>query len=179
MEENLKEIKAKKRKDGYIEPLQELIGVGDINSAEKQQVFGVWKAYLDTKQQKKLEEKQCVTWEQYFKKLRNYCMENISPDLVALARHAYEICYVENPKKAKDFLWDCFGDVVRGEFEKIYIMAQVPEKDEFGEIEYLGKKYVEKTVYLRDYGEELGEIDMSECQDLDSLVYGETEDDEI
>lgn len=179
MEENLKEIKSKKKVENVAQPLNDIMGGGDNNGAEKEQVLGVWKSYLETKQQKKLEEKQCVTWEQYFKKIRNYCMENISPDLVSLARHAYQICYIENPKKAKDFLWDCFGEVVRGEFEKYYIMAQVPEKDESGGIEYLGKKYIEKTVYLRDYGEELGEIDMSECNDLDSLIYCAAEDDEI
>jgi hypothetical protein len=101
--------------------------------------------------------KQNVSGETKFKNIEQYNKyirqgtHFISTNLSELVNLAVKICYEDNPKDGKQFLWDIFGD---GVIENIAINRQellnMPFADNSGEIEYLGGRYSMREVILKN-----------------------------
>lgn len=98
------------------------------------------------------------TLEQYGKHIRKLAHQ-ISTDNQELANLAVVICYEVHPSDSKTFAWNVFGE---GIIENVRTNCQekifVPQIDQAGDIEYLGKKYSMKELkifreeeYLNDY----------------------------
>jgi hypothetical protein len=95
--------------------------------------------YKNFKSNQALSDSDFSTYQQFYKQLRNVCLEEISSNLKYLANLAIEICYKDNKKR--DFVWDCFGKgVVQNLLDKSNIV-RVPYKTDCGEIEYLFDRY--------------------------------------
>lgn len=109
----------------------------------------VWQEYIDFKKSKQLSTSEFSTYEQYYKSLRNYCLENLSSDIKELANLAVYLCYKESPTKPKDFCWDVFGAGIVENLKESHSKLKVPYLSFDGDIEYLGEHYA------------MGEIDLT------------------
>lgn len=104
------------------------------------------KEYDDFKKLKQLKESDYSTYQQYYKFLRNDCLEKISSNIQELANLAVYICYKLNPSKQKNFCWDVFGGgIVENLIEK-NSSAHVPILDKNGNVDYLYDKYSMKQI---------------------------------
>lgn len=148
MENELCEIKSKKSNIGF-SAFYELWTDDDLDYSLVEPMDTLRKKYLDFKQSTKLCQTDYVTWEQYFKAVRNEALNNICNNIVELAKTAAYLCYVVYGNKGKDFLWDCFGAGMTERAEEKFRMAKIPVLDTLGRIEYLGKKYWEYDVSVR------------------------------
>lgn len=99
------------------------------------------KDYEYFKKSKQLKSSEFSTYEQYFKFLRNDCLEKISSDIKELANLAVYICYSDTTSKPKDFCWDVFGAGIIENIQTKRTKAQVPHIFENGQISYLGENY--------------------------------------
>lgn len=107
-----------------------------------------YKQYLDFKKTKQLANSPYSTYEQYFKYLRNDCLEKISCNIKELANLSVYICYKLYPNKPKDFCWDVFGGGIVDNLSENKLSVSVPHLDENGDIEYLGQRYKMDEVLL-------------------------------
>lgn len=97
--------------------------------------------YGDFKKTKQLKNSEFTTYEQYYKFLRNKCLQDISSNIQELANLAVYICYFLNPTKPKDFCWDVFGGGIVDNLKEKHPTARVPKLSPTGDVEYLGEKY--------------------------------------
>jgi hypothetical protein len=117
---------------------------------------GLFQDYNAFRSSKMLEESEYNTYEQYYATLNRRAYEEISNNSTELANLAVRLCYVEKGKKAKSFVWDCFGEEVldniiayeRKKSADGEVAAVFPVRSDDGEIEYLGKKYANRVFYL-------------------------------
>ena len=160
MESNLKEIKRKNKHCDNELLATILCGECEID-IDKLAMIRDLKAEYDTFiKSNQLKDSQFLTYEQYWKHLRLFALANISSNIQELARLAAIICYKENPKKQKDFVWDLFGIGVVENLKERFNTIKVPILSEFGDIDYLHEQY------------ELVDVDISgsietEIQDID------------
>lgn len=165
LEKELVSVKSKKQKEKF-----DLYGVlwgedEELDNSILEAVEAVRDEYLAFRKNTKLEQTDFVTWEQYFKSLRVRSLNEISNNLVELAKYATYICYRKYPKKAKDFVWDCFGAGITKRAKEIYQVAEIPVLCETGNIEYLGKNYKSEIIPI---GGKVGYVDLSAI-DLEKL----------
>lgn len=100
-----------------------------------------YKEYTDFKKSKQLKISEFSTYEQYYKYLRNDCLEKISSNIQELANLSVYICYQMFPSRQKDFCWDIFGNGIVENLKLKTKFAKVPHLSENGDIEYLGEKF--------------------------------------
>lgn len=120
--------------------------------------------YLRFKKEKQLKDSSFNTYEQYFKALRNECLQEISNNIQELANLAVWLCYKVNPTKGKDFAWDIFGSGILKNLMGESCEVEIPQKSQFGDIEYLGSKYTKNKLKLKN-----GEIDLEEMFKFDDF----------
>lgn len=125
--------------------------------------------YLAFKKNKAFETSEYVSWEQYFKAIRDKCFENISSNIKELGRHSAYICYEIYKNKPKDFVWDCFGRGLLLELMTRKDIASMPILSDFGNIEYLGKMYWRTIIDLYASSKESNslELESAEIVELD------------
>lgn len=147
MQAQLKEIKTI-GKDKNTEELFEKLYNADIplDEIKLELLLEKRKDYDDFKKLKQLKESEFSTYEQYYKFLRNDCLEKISSNMQELANLAIYICYKLNPNKPKNFCWDVFGSGIVDNLKEKNKNANVPCLDEKGDIEYLYSKYSMKKL---------------------------------
>ena len=134
----------------------------------------VWQEYNDFKKSKQLSTSEFSTYEQYYKSLRNYCLENLSSDIRELANIAVSLCYKENPSKPKDFCWDVFGAGIVENLKETHEKANVPYLSFDGNIEYLGNYYTMGEVDLHSLGDTMDDSDIFadlDCEDSDEDIF--------
>lgn len=163
MEKDLVEIKSKKEKEDF--NLYDILwGESEIDPYILQDMENVRKEYLKFKQSTKLVQTEFVTWEQYFKSIRIDCLQNISNNLIELAKYATFLCYKKYANKGKDFVWDCFGAGITQQMKNKHSIANIPILDDMGDIEYLGKKYWDAVVPVN------GEIQNENAVDIEDII---------
>ena len=142
MQKNLKDInKIPKKCDNQV--IFEKLYNNDIllDNSKLNLMIDKYTAYYDFKKSKQLKSSEFSNYEQYYKYLRNDCLEKISSNIQELANIAVYICYQLFPSKPKDFCWDVFGSGILENIKTKNKVAKVPCKNQFGEIEYLGEKF--------------------------------------
>lgn len=142
MQEQLKDVKPKNKNcdnQKIFEKLYNTNIVLDNDNLEKMKV--VKQEYDNFKKTKQLKSSEFTTYEQYYKFLRNKCLQEISSNIQELANLGVYICYFLNPTKPKDFCWDVLGEGIVENLKEKHPTARVPKLDPNGEIEYLGEKY--------------------------------------
>ena len=97
--------------------------------------------YSQFKLSKQSTENDFADYEQYYKYLRNQCLEEISSNIQELANLSVYLCYRLYPKKKKDFCWNVFGYGILENIKLKNNSANIPVKFELGNIDYLGRKY--------------------------------------
>lgn len=158
MEQRLKEIRAIKASDNASDKilaglLNDQVETDWALLADMERLFQEYNAF---KSGKMLEESEYNTYEQYYATLNRRAYEEISNNSAELANLAVQLCYVDKGKKAKSFVWDCFGEealnnIIAEKRKKSAdgeVMAVFPTRNDDGEIEYLGKKYANRVFYL-------------------------------
>lgn len=158
MERRLKEIRAIKASDNASDKilaglLNDQVETDWALLADMERLFQEYSAF---KSGKMLEESEYNTYEQYYATLNRRAYEEISNNSAELANLAVQLCYVDKGKKAKSFVWDCFGEealnnIIAEKRKKSAdgeVMAVFPTRNDDGEIEYLGKKYANRIFYL-------------------------------
>lgn len=180
LEENLKPIK-RVNKDCDNAKLFELYfnQLLPLDEKSKEQMVELKKKYDDFKHNKKLANSPYSTYEQFYKAIRNEALEKISSNMQELSNMAVWICYKENPSKPKDFLWDCFGQgIVYTLTEKKVLdgieKVQIPTKDIFGDVDYLGDKFSWVDVPIIDADVAIDEI-LEDNQNIED-IFSDAED---
>lgn len=125
--------------------------------------------YCEFKRSKQLQNSDFSTYEQYYKNLRNECLEKISSDLQELANLAVYVCYKLFPKKPKDFCWDVFGVGIVQNLEEGKEKVSVPCLCADGEIEYLGERYKMMPVDLKKRIQD-SIVQENSLKELDDLI---------
>lgn len=118
-------------------------------------VSSVKKEYDDFRKSKQLKSSEFATYDQYYKALRNRCLETISSNMQELANLAVYLCYKLNPTKPKDFCWDVFGAGIVENLKTKKGYAMVPHLNDKGWKTYLGDKYSFDEVYFIEDGDDL------------------------
>ena len=102
--------------------------------------------YKNFRSKKNTEEYTFATYEQFYKQLRNVCLENINSNLSYLANLSVEFCY--GMGNNRDFVWDIFGNGVVKNLIKKNNHVKMPILKEDGDIEYLCERYgVEEVTF--------------------------------
>lgn len=155
MQFQLKDIGKKSRKSDPAEMFDILYDSNiELDNENLELMVKKYHEYYDFKKSKQLKASEFSTYEQYYKYLRNNCLENISSNLQELANLAVYVCYKVFPCKPKDFCWDVFGSGIVENIQKGKESVCVPCLDENGDIEYLGDKYSFSEISLLDTSEE-------------------------
>lgn len=142
MESQLKEIKNITKCDNNEMLFNKLYNTNiELDESKLELMLVKKKEYEDFKKSKQLKDSEFSNYEQYYKFLRNDCLEKISSNLQELANLAVYICYKLNPTKQKNFCWDVFGSGIVDNLKEKNKIANVPVKDDNGDIEYLYDKY--------------------------------------
>ena len=157
MESRLSEIKALKKSDGCENFAKKLFNADvatdlTLLSAMEQ----LYDDYCDFKSSKALQDSEYNSYEQFYVAINRRAYDTISTNSTELANLAVHLCYTIKGKKAKSFVWDCFGaetleNLVANErknHEDGCARAVFPCRCEDGEIEYLGKKYTYRTFLM-------------------------------
>lgn len=84
-----------------------------------------------------------VNWKYYYNIYFNKCKE-VCPDKQKLANICVDLCYRKYPNKNKKFIWKVASEGILLNIKQCQI--SLPELDDNGEFEYLGKKYSYKNV---------------------------------
>lgn len=86
-------------------------------------------------------------WNYYYSAYKKRCRE-VCPDKQELANIVVSLCYVKYPSRSKKFMWKVAED---GILSNILCKSIIlPQKDENGEREYLGRKYSMIEVFNSD-----------------------------
>ena len=142
MESQLKEIKSITKCDNNEMLFNKLYNTNiELDESKLELMLVKKKEYEDFKKSKQLKDSEFSNYEQYYKFLKNDCLEKISSNLQELANLAVYICYKLNPTKQKNFCWDVFGSGIVDNLKEKNKIANVPVKDDNGDIEYLYDKY--------------------------------------
>ena len=157
MESRLSEIKALKKSDGCENFAKKLFNADvatdlTLLSAMEQ----LYDDYCDFKSSKALQDSEYNSYEQFYVAINRRAYDTISTNSTELVNLAVHLCYTIKGKKAKSFVWDCFGaetleNLVANErksHEDGCARAVFPCRCEDGEIEYLGKKYTYRTFLI-------------------------------
>nr|DAT76363.1 MAG TPA: hypothetical protein [Caudoviricetes sp.] len=178
MEKSIKEIKVNKAKPNnqkIFEKLYNTTIVLDNDNLEKMKV--VKQEYDNFKKTKQLKSSEFTTYEQYYKFLRNKCLQEISSNIQELANLAIYICYFLNPTKPKDFCWDVFGGGIVENLKENHPTARIPKPSLTGDVEYLGERYefVDFDYNATDTfdSESLSDNDFEAFEDIDDFEDGE------
>lgn len=161
MEKELKDIK-RKNKNCDCELIFEKLynNTIDIDFSKLELLIEKKKEYDDFKKTKQLSTSEFSTYEQYYKNLRNDCLEKVSSDIKELANLAVYICYKLNPSKPKNFCWDVFGCGIVENLKEKTTSVHVPCLNESGEVYYLGEHYTMEEVNLDGVlDDEISDID--------------------
>lgn len=165
MEKTLKEIKAKKEHISSDELFNRLYNFNiKLDDAKLDLMLQKKKEYDDFKKSKQLKSSEYANYEQYYKFLRNDCLEKISSNIQELANLSVYVCYKLNPNKPKNFCWDVFGGGIVENLKEKKGKAYVPVLDETGDIEYLYDKYSLKEIDLKSNEYELQDFDFDEFE---------------
>lgn len=113
----------------------------DLDNNKLEMIKLKYKNYLDFKKTKQLKTSEFNNYEQYYKFLRNQCLEQISSDIKELANLSVYLCYKLYPNKSKDFCWDVFGLGILENLKEKYNTVKIPHISEHGPIEYLGENF--------------------------------------
>lgn len=162
MEKSIKELKLNKVKPDNEKIFYKLYNSDiELNNGNLEKIKLIKKEYDDFKKSKQLQDSEFTTYEQYYKFLRNKCLQEISSNIQELANLAVYICYFLSPQKPKDFCWDVFGGGIVENLKLKNSKIHVPCLDECGDIDYLGEKYsfVELDVNLQSGIDEI-------CEDI-------------
>lgn len=178
MEINLKNINNKNKNcdnQKIFEKLYNITIVFDNDNLEKMKV--VKQEYDNFKKTKQLKSSEFTTYEQYYKFLRNKCLQEISSNIQELANLAIYICYFLNPTKPKDFCWDVFGGGIVENLKEKHPTARIPRPSPMGDVEYLGERYefVDFDYNATDTfdSEGLSDDDFEAFEDIDDFEDGE------
>lgn len=175
MESELKDLKAIVKSGDNDKMFEHLFNPNIPLDQEKIELMAQKKKeYKDFKVSKQLASSEFSNYEQYYKHLRNDCLENISSNIQELANLAVYLCYKMYPKAPKDFCWDVFGNGIVENLKEKNPIANVPHLSPNGSIDYLGNKYeieqvdVSKDIELIEQGENMfdGIDDLFEDIDL-------------
>ena len=149
MEDSTREMKKSKNTES-LDLYEHLWGGTEPDMSKVADMVVLYETYTKFRQEHKLFQTEYVTWEQYFKFLRNKALKEISSNLVELAQCAVYVCYTLNPKKPKDFAWDCFGMGIVEKMSDLYVGSRILLKDTMGNVRYLGNQYWEYYVPKND-----------------------------
>ena len=165
MQAQLKEIKTI-GKDKNTEELFEKLYNADIplDETKLELLLEKRKDYDNFKKSKQLKDSEFSTYEQYYKFLRNDCLEKISSNIQELANIAVYICYHLYPSKPKNFCWDVFGNGIVENLKEKNKQANVPLIDNSGDIDYLYDKYKLHKVSVSHETEDIDEFDILEFE---------------
>lgn len=122
----------------------------------------VYTDYISFKKNKMLSDSRFNNYEQYFKSVKDYCLENISSNENELANLAVYVLYKNHPNKPKDFVWDCFGKGILSNVLLTKDSVWLPLKNDFGNIEYLGSSYSNNMISIKN-----GEVDIEKVMEMD------------
>ena len=160
MEKELKEVKKQNKTCDNSKIFNILFNTNiPIDEIKLEQIKEKLQKYNDFKQSKMLKTSEFHTYEQFYKRIRNECLVEISNDIQELANLAVYLCYSLMPKKKKDFCWDCFGTGIVQNLQSRNNKVMLPQKCEDGDFEYLGDKYkmveldLEKNKQVDTFGE--------------------------
>ena len=157
MEQSLKEIRAIKKASASDKMLPKMLDAEFATDwtllSDMERLF---QDYTEFRSQKALEESEYNTYEQFYAMLNRRAYEGISNNSTELANLAVHLCYVLKGKKAKSFVWDCFGAEVLENIIEYHrrkspdgmVSAVFPCRSEDGDIEYLGKRYANRTFLI-------------------------------
>lgn len=174
MESAIKDIKQRSKKSNC-QQIYNILCISDEIDAEKlNKMTELYSEYTQFKRSKMLASSEFVTYEQYYKHLRNKALENISSNIGELANLAVHLCY--SMGKNKSFAWDLFGggiveNLINKRIAENNTIIMVPTKNENGDIEYLGEKYEFVPYNILNNGNN------NEYDDIDSLLDSDLFDD--
>lgn len=142
MEKNIKCIKCDSCKPDNQKIFEKLYNTNIVlNNDNLEKIKMTKQEYDNFKKTKQLKTSEFATYEQYYKFLRNKCLQEISSNIQELANLAVYICYCLHPAKPKDFCWDVFGGGIVENLKEKHPTARVPKLSPIGDVEYLGEKY--------------------------------------
>lgn len=166
MEKELANIKHKNKHFDSVEMFKKLKNDNiEIFTDNLKAMCDMKQEYDNFKKTKQLKTSEFSTYEQYYKYLRNKCLQEISSNIQELANLAVYICYYLNPNSPKDFCWDVFGAGIVDNLRLKHSIIRIPKLSEFGDVEYLGEKYDFVEIDLDK------ESDINETVDLDDIDY--------
>lgn len=90
-----------------------------------------------------------VNWNSIYDGYRRACSE-ICPNQNELANIVVYLCYVKYPRRAKKFIWVVASSGILDNIKSVDF--EIPIKDDFGEYEYLGKRYSLRTINYDSLG---------------------------
>ena len=160
MENNLAGVK---RKTHNVEPsdIYEWLATPDfvVDNSKLVALSAKKEEYENFKKSKMLSESKYSTYENWYKAIRNDCLENISSNLDELTNLALYLCYVQHPKSKKDFVWDVFGIGIVNLLIEKHDKIKIPYRNDFGDFKYLGNFYDIAEISIK-------QIDDDEYKDL-------------
>lgn len=141
MEKEMAEVKRSytKKYDTEISKLLYDRSIGILES-DVDKMRDIHNQYTSFKSSKALASSEFSTYQQFYKYLRNYSLEEINSDIGYLANLAVYLCYHLDEGK-RDFVWDCFGRGVVINLSKHKKSVSVPILDSNGDISYLTQRY--------------------------------------
>lgn len=122
--------------------------------AELGKEAAMFKRYDDYKDElkdwidKKTAQNFMFNWGYYYDQYKSRCLQ-VCPNIQELANIATVLCYERYPARNKKFLWQIAGDGIVQNIKPVDII--LPQRDDNGTEEYLGKKY---TMVRCNLGEE-------------------------
>lgn len=162
-----KTIKSKKERPNQEELFETLYNPKiELDEKNLQKISEIKNEYENFKKTKQLKESEFSTYEQYYKYLRNKCLETISSNIQELANLAIYLCYKQNPTKPKDFCWDVFGAGIVENLKEKNKKIKIPQLCDDGDVEYLGDRYKFVEISLDETDDEFGD-NMGEIGDVD------------
>lgn len=88
-----------------------------------------------------------MDWQFYYNKYKEKC-KLIVEDEKALANIAVKLCYEKYPNKSKKFMWQITSEGILSNIEQVKL--KLPQRDDDGKLEYLGKRYKIVEVDIND-----------------------------
>lgn len=87
----------------------------------------------------------------YIKTMKDNLIINYCSNKYELLNYCLEYFFNTNKSASKSIFWELVGDVIyEKEIERCNYVIKFPERDDNGNIDFLNKKYILKSVYLED-----------------------------